>query len=213
MTDAITPSRFPSASSPSFILSIGAIVLAWFTLIAWLGGIGIFQGPPDQPPVAVLVAVVFPPLLFWMLMRSVPGFRRQILAIDPVWFAAVMGLRILGIGFLFLYAFGHLPGLFAHPAGWGDMTVALLAPFVAVRLARKPSFLVSPWYWRYHALGMLDFAGAIGSALLARGAVPTATILGDLPLVLIPAFAVPLFICLHLAAFTQIRAARKGMVA
>jgi hypothetical protein len=203
--------------SPVFVSTVAVVVATWFTLIAVLGADGAFQEPPDKPPLAILAALALPPVLFLILLRTAPEFRRQILAIDPVWLTSVQGLRILGGGFLLLYAYGLLPGLFAHPAGWGDMTVAVLAPFVATRLARDPSFLVSPWYWRFHVLGMLDFVGAVGSGLLARGTWPnltggaTTTMLGDLPLVLIPAFAVPLWICLHLTAFTQIRAARASL--
>ena len=215
MTGSIASARSPSEFSPAFIPSIAVVVLAWFTLIVVLGAASVFQEPPSRPPAAVLVALIVPPLIFLMLLRAAPGFRRQVLSISPVWLSAVQGLRIIGASFLVLYSFGHLPGLVAHPAGWGDMTVALLAPFMAVRLARQPSFLTSPWYWRFHALGMLDFASAVGTALLARGSEGTVTtqVLGDLPLVLIPAFAVPLWICLHLTAFTQIREARRAETA
>lgn len=133
-----------------------------------------------------------------------------------MWLAAVQGLRVVGAGFLFLWAFGHLPPLFALPAGWGDVLVGVLAPFVAVRLARDPGFLTSTSCWRFHALGTVDFVGAIGTGILARGTFPalsgpaTTGVLGELPLVMIPGFAVPLWICLHLAAFAQIAHARAG---
>lgn len=215
MTDMTVHAKSPEDFSPLFVPTIAAVVLAWFVLIGLLGAAGVFQAPPDTPPVAILIAVVFPPLLMLTLMRTVPGFRRQILAIDPVWLASVQGLRILGISFLFLYAFGQVPGLFAHPAGWGDTAVGLIAPFMAVRLARQPSFLVSPWYWRFHVFGMLDFVGAVGSAVLAQGLSNSVSAqpLADWPLVFIPAFGVPLFICLHLIAFAQIRAARRAVAA
>ncbi|PWG61848.1 hypothetical protein DEM34_14675 [Spiribacter halobius] len=141
--------------------------------------------------------------------------HEAVLAIHPVWLAAVHGLRILGAGFLFVYAFGHLPGLFAHTAGWGDVLVAVLAPFVAARLALDPHFLRSSWHLGFHALGLLDFAGAVLSGLIARGTLPllglseSTAALGALPLALIPCFAVPLWICLHIAAIVQIRDARR----
>ena len=52
--------------------------------------------------------------------------------------------------------------------------------------------------------------------MLARGTFPalvegaTTQAMGALPLILVPAFAVPLWICLHIAAFVQIAEARKG---
>ena len=218
MTDTFAVPRSPIKLSPTLLTLAGAVILAWFALVLMLGARGTFIDPPGRPTIGIMIALLLPPLLFLGLIRLSPVFRRQVLAIDPIWIAAVMGLRILGMGFLFLYAFGHLPGLFAHPAGWGDIAVALLAPFMAARLARHSSFLASPWYWRYHLLGMLDFVGAVGIAMIARSTMfdpdgALSTTLGGLPLVLIPAFAVPLFICLHLTAFLQVKAARQAMTA
>ena len=202
-----------SAPASAFFRTMALVLSVWLSVIVALGLKGAFRATPGTPPVAMLLAVLTPPVLLLVLLR-VPAVRSQILAIDPVWLAAVHGLRVLGVGFLFVHAFGHLPGLFAHPAGWGDLAVGLLAPFAATRLARNPDFIRSSWLWRFHALGMLDFVGAIGSGLFAARlswmdttAIPTAA-LGQLPLLLIPAFAVPLWICLHLTAFAQIREAR-----
>ncbi|HVL73990.1 MAG TPA: hypothetical protein VM434_19120, partial [Beijerinckiaceae bacterium] len=201
-----------SGPTGGFALGAALCVAAWLGLVILLGRSGAFHVPTGRLPIPVLTAMLLPPAVFLLLLR-LPEFRSQVLAIDPVWLAAVQGLRILGAGFLFVYAFGHLSGIFAHPAGWGDVLVALLAPIAATRLARDPNFLRSAWLWRFHALGLLDFVGAIGSGLLARalaapGAEPTAA-LAQFPLLLIPCFAVPLWICLHLAAFAQIREARR----
>lgn len=149
-------------------------------------------------------------------MQLATAVRKQILAIDPVWLASVHGLRILGAGFLVAWSFGHLPWLFANAAGWGDVLVALMAPFVAVRLARDPRFLRSRWLMLFHAFGMLDFVGAVITGLISRGTIPllgmkeSTAALGQFPLLLIPCFAVPIWICLHLAAFMQIAEARRN---
>jgi hypothetical protein len=213
MSDATLSPLDPGASR-RFAVATAATVAAWLAAVVALGAAGTFRAAPAAAPAAMLLAIVAPPAIFLFLMR-LPTFRAQILAIDPVWLAAVQGLRIVGAGFLIAYAFGHLSGVFAHPAGWGDVLVGPLAPFVAARLARDPSFLRSSWLWRFHALGMLDFAGAVGSGLLARAGLahladgtPATAALGQFPLLLIPAFAVPLWICLHVAAFAQIREAR-----
>lgn len=210
-----TPRPPAAGSSPSFLVGAALFVFAWLSVIITLAAQGVFHAPPQTPPLAILGAIGLPPLVFALLLRYVDAFRRQILAIDPVWLTAVQGLRIVGGAFLFLAAFGHLPNLFAMPAGWGDVLVAVLAPFVTARLARDRTFLTSPWFRRFHFLGMLDFVGAIGSGLLARGTFPalagpvTTTALGELPLIVIPGFAVPLWICLHLAVFAQIREAGR----
>lgn len=212
-TSALTFGR-RAAPSPTFLTIAAGVVMLWLIAIATLAADGVFNVPPSAPPVTTLTAMLLPPAAFLLLLR-LPRVREAILAIHPVWLAAVHGLRILGAGFLFVYAFGHLPGLFAHTAGWGDVLVAVLAPFVAARLAVDPDFLRSPWHLGFHALGLLDFAGAVLSGLIARGTLPllglseSTAALGALPLALIPCFAVPLWICLHIAAIAQIRDARR----
>lgn len=195
--------------STEFKISAVLLVSGWLAIIVLLASGGTFVTPPTSPPIATLLAISAPPLIFIALMRFSPALRRNVLSIDPMWFASVHGLRIIGAGFLFVYAFGHLSGVFALAAGWGDVVVALLAPFVATQLARSPDFLRSKWLRGFHVLGLLDFVGAVGTGLIARvtysteaDAVSTAA-LGELPLVLIPAFAVPLWICLHIAALIQ----------
>lgn len=201
--------------APAFLAAAAAIVLVWLGLIVSLASNGLLHAPPGKPPLAALAGIVLPPAAFAALIRLSPAVRRQVLAIDPVWLAAVQGLRIVGAAFLVAYAFGRLPGLFAHPAAWGDIMTAALAPIVAVRLARRPAFLASRWHWRFHVFGVLDFVVAVGAGVLTSGLVPgmvqgvTSDALADLPLVLIPDFAVPLFACLHICAFTQIAAARR----
>lgn len=201
--------------SPRAIVVSAGIISCWLALILVLASQGTFRAPQPELPLALLTAIVLPPIAFALLAKLSSTVHRQILAISPVWLAAIQGLRILGTGFLFVYAFGHLPGVFAHTAGWGDLVVAALAPFAAARLADDRAFLRSPWLWRFHALGVLDFVAAVGSGLAARGtftgiaAVPDTSALSELPLALIPGFAVPLWICLHLAAFTQIREAGR----
>ncbi|RFA26277.1 hypothetical protein CAI21_17530 [Alkalilimnicola ehrlichii] len=199
----------------SFIVVSAIAIALWLSTIVTLGALGVFHVPAGSPPLPTLIAIAVPPTLFLALLKGSAWFREQVLAIDPVWLVAVHGLRILGAGFLVAYALGALPGIFAHPAGWGDILVALLAPFVAVVLARNAAFLRSKWLWRFHFLGMLDFVGAVGSGLIARHLLnagydmPTTGALSQFPLLLIPCFAVPLWICLHLAAFYQIRSARQ----
>lgn len=201
------PAQTAGGPTVPFLIMMAGIVSTWLALIVGLALDGTFHAPPTSPPIATLLGIAVPPLVFVVAMQVSPGFRRNILSIDPVWLAGIHGLRIVGAGFLFVYAFGHLPAIFALVAGWGDVLVALLAPLIAAKLARTPEFLRSNWLRGFHVLGLLDFVGAVGAGLVARqaveaGAVGTAA-LGELPLVLIPGFAVPLWICLHIAALIQ----------
>lgn len=205
--------RYPAGVLNPAVLLVLAL---WLALIVYLGALDSFHAEPGTPPVATLAAMAGPPILFLMALRSL-HVRRWALSIDPVWLAAIQGLRILGAGFLVAWAFGHLPWLFAMAAGWGDVLVALLAPFAAVALARNAAFLVSRSHFWFHVLGMLDFVGAVLTGLISRGTIPllatseSTSALGQFPLLLIPCFAVPVWICLHIIAFVQIAERRKSV--
>src|SRR5216683_2065956 len=114
----------------------GAVLGLWFLAALWTGARGVFQTAPSQPPLALLVAVVGPPLLFALAYRVSRGFRAFVLGLDLRWLTAVQSWRVIGIMFLALYAFGLLPGLFAWPAGVGDVAVGVAAPFVLLAMVR-----------------------------------------------------------------------------
>ncbi|MBY8977926.1 hypothetical protein KHP62_19095 [Rhodobacteraceae bacterium NNCM2] len=208
----------PELASPSLGFAVAAMVVVamWLAVIVILGSEGVFHARQDRVPLATITAMLLPPAIFLLILATQPEVRQNVLAIDPIWLTAMQGLRILGAVFLVAHAFGHLPWLFAYTAGWGDVLVALLAPIVVARLAADRGYLLSRGYFWFHILGMLDFIGAVGSGLLSRGTIPllgmseSTAALGQFPLLLIPCFAVPLWICLHIAAFAQIRRGRRA---
>ena len=123
--------------------------------------------------------------------------------------AGIQAWRFAGLGFLALYANGVLPGLFAWPAGVGDMAVGLTAPWVMLALIRRPEFAAGKRFLFWNLFGMLDLITAIGlgglSAMLARGTSGEITMapMPRLPLALIPAYFVPMLFMLHLTALFQ----------
>jgi hypothetical protein len=125
--------------------------------------------------------------------------------------------RVLGFGFLTLYFYGVLPGLFAWPAGLGDVLVGLMAPFVVLRLRKDASFATSAAFTRFHYLGLLDFAVAVVTVGLAAGSFPalipsgvTGAPMDVWPLNLFPSFGVPIFIILHLTVLFKVRELRRS---
>jgi hypothetical protein len=113
--------------------------------------------------------------------------------------------RIAGFTFLALYAAGLLPGIFALPAGLGDIAIGATAPWAASRLAnfnRRRAFM----FWQI--LGITDLVTAITlgttAGLISPHEVPTA-VMTVLPMSLIPTFAVPLLIVLHIICIAQAR--------
>lgn len=201
---------------PRFVLAVLIVISVWLICIIIVGRGGTFHVTADQPPLPTILAMLSPPLLFWIAMRN-PSFRAEVLMINPIWLNGMQGLRILGAGFLFVASYGHLPQIFAFFAGWGDVVVAFLAPIVVAKIASDRAFLASRRFLVFHMLGLLDFVGAVLSGLISRGTIPlvdtpqSTEALGSFPLLIIPCFAVPLWICLHIAALAQRRAFLEDM--
>jgi hypothetical protein len=187
------------------------VVGAWAALSLILNVLGVLANPSDKPPIALLLAVIGPPILFGIAYSLSARVRTLSLSLDLRLLTAMQAWRIIGAMFLVLMMFRLLPGTFAWPAGVGDLIVGAYAPFVVLVMSRRtPS-------WRKHivllnVLGLLDFVGAIGGGVLA-GSSPIGILRGDittdimqkLPLSLIPTFAVPFWIILHIISLIKVR--------
>ncbi len=198
-------------------VAVPLVLAAWFVLVVSLGAAGAFVGPPGAPPIPIALGVTAPFLGFLAWMRLSPAFRELVLGLDLRLVAGMQAWRWAGLGFLSLYAHNVLPGVFALPAGLGDMAVGATAPWMMLALVRRPDFAASKAFIRWNLLGILDLVVAVSlgaaSALLAKG-VPgeiSAAPMATLPLLLIPAYLVPFFLMLHTAALLQSRQlSRKG---
>jgi hypothetical protein len=179
-------------------LTLG-LLAAWFVFSLTASAFHIYIAKPSQPPLPILLAVLAPIAAFLVWLASSPAFRRFVFSLDPRAVTIVHTWRLAGFTFLTLYAYGILPGLFALPAGWGDITIGATAPLVALRLAR-PNHRASFMLWQ--ALGILDLVFAVSLGALTSY-VSGATALAVLPLSLIPTFAVPLLIILHIICIAQ----------
>jgi hypothetical protein len=192
-------------------LPIWFVVTAWAALSLILNAVDVFESPPDKPPVALLISIIGPPILFLIAYVFSAKVRTLSLSLDLRLLTAVQAWRVIGAMFLVLMSFGLLPGTFAWPAGIGDMIVGAYAPFVVLAISRRTPD------WHKHVLvlnviGLLDFVGAIGSGVLSgssplgllRGEVTT-DIMQTLPLSIIPTFGVPFWIVIHIISLIKLR--------
>jgi hypothetical protein len=215
MTSQALPIGLDPTSTKRIGVWLGVIAAAWVAVIATLAAQGVFDAPTEEPILATLAALVVPIAAFVAAMILLPRLRAAALKLDPVLLTEFQAWRIVGALFLALYAFGHLPGLFAWPAGLGDIAVGLAAPFAAWKLRQNPGFLTSVRYRLFHYLGLTDFAVAVVIGAAARNQIAglvdqiTTAPMGVLPLVLIPTLVVPAFIILHLIVLMQIAANRR----
>ncbi len=204
-----------SAWSFSTKATLAVVLTVWFALAAVAGTSGILTTGPDTLARPVLLSVIVPIAVFLGLYAASPTFRGFVMSQDIRFLTMLQLWRVLGFAFLPLYAYGVLPGLFAWPAGLGDVAIGLTAPFVVLALLRRPDFARSGRFIVWNLLGLLDFVGAAGTAMLASGAIPglvtgpiTSAPMEYWPLILFPSFGVPLFVFMHLSVLFQVRALR-----
>jgi hypothetical protein len=182
----------------------------WLAVI-WGAAInGAFR--PGASPIPLTPIAIFLPVIIGasVLLRS----RRigQVLdAMPATWLVALQVYRVLGSVFLIGWARNLVPGEFALPAGIGDVLTGLFAIPVAIGLAagtREGRRAAIAW----NIFGLADFAIAVSIGLaIAPGplqlivpSIPNATS-GIYPTILIPAFAVPSSILLHVLSLRQVR--------
>jgi hypothetical protein len=197
-----------------------AALALWLGLVSFLGSQGAFVGSEGSPPLPLFLGLAIPLAVFFAAYFGWSTFRAFILGVDPRLVAAMQGWRWAGLGFLFLYAKGILPGLFAFPAGLGDMAIGVTAPWIVLGLVRHPSFAASRRYLIWNILGIVDFVVAVSMGVLCSGLFHringlignvTTSPMDQLPLALVPAYVVPFFIMLHFTALFQARQlARSG---
>jgi hypothetical protein len=177
----------PGATARQARWIIGSVVVAaaWLLGVLLLGGAGNSVLPPRIP-----VALGATLLVGYLLLLS-PTFRRIIAAVPQHWLIGIQVFRILGAVWLVRYFAGGLPGLFALPAGIGDVATGLLAPFVAYAWYRgKPYARSAAIAW--NLFGMADLVNAVVLATLTGAGAGIV-----FPLVLIPAYGVPRSLLIH----------------
>ncbi len=167
------------------------------------------------PPIAV--TMIIPVTLFLLAYAMSATFRGFVLSLDIRTLTMVQLWRVIGFAFLPLYAFGVLPGLFAWPAGLGDVAVGLAALFVVARMDRDPDYQTSKGLVRFHLFGLLDFVIAFAAVGLSAGAFPglipngvTGAAIDVWPLNIFPSFLVPVFVILQVVVLLKVRHLRQA---
>ncbi len=209
VTSRVDQSMVPAVSSTgAFVAASFAI---WLALILVLGARGVFVAPRGAPPLALLIGLLAPLSLFLLGYWTIRPVRDFVLSADLRLIVGIQAWRWAGFGFLALYTYGVLPGIFAWPAGLGDMAIGVTAPLVLSSLLRRPGFAASKSFVAWNLSGILDLTVAVSIGALVPlvapslyGAVSTSP-MAQLPLVLVPTFLVPTFLMLHLTALFQAR--------
>jgi hypothetical protein len=191
------------------LLAGGAAVVfgGWFTASAVIADHGWYGGRTPWLPVAF---AGFASLL--LALRRIPTVRRALAAPGTMSRLPLPHtFRVAGLGMLLTMALGHLPALFALPAGLGDIATGIAAPLVAYRLAQGTGRRRALWF---NGLGTLDLIVAVTLGALTSfqlvNVTPVNTAIGELPLALIPTTAVPLLLVLHITALSALAKAPRA---
>jgi hypothetical protein len=189
-------------------------IMVPFTLwaaVAWTASIsGVFRtgafALPLLPMAILLPVIVGAPLLLWSKRVG-----ELLDAMPATWLVALQLYRVFGSQWLAYWLRGLLPGLWALPAGTGDVLTGLFAVSAAIALAtgtaegRKAAML-------WNMFGIADLALAITLGMIISPG-PFQLIvqhgpsigLDAFPNVLTPAFVVPCSILLHALSLRQLR--------
>ena len=195
---------------------VTAIGILRFTSVVAAHYAGLLRAGSGNLPVPFGVAVAVPIVIFFASYWAVPRFHAAVLDVDLRLVTGFQAWRVAGFVFLPLLAFGHLPGLFAWPAGLGDVAVGLAAPWVVWRVVKDGNYATTHAFAAFHWLGLLDVVGALGTFTVASGIIPgltnpTSVVMEEMPLSLIPGFLVPAFVILHAVALLKARALRRAL--
>lgn len=186
------------------IRSGSLLLLAWVVGTIALAASGALATHDILMPILVFAPVAG----FALAYRTRPDFRSYVLSLDTGLLVILNSWRMLGLGFLFLYAYDVLPGLFAWLAGLGDAMAAVGATFIGIKLL-SGNKVSKQTLLKWNSYGLLDFliAVTVGTALRSNllGSTVTTDPLSSLPVSLIPTLVVPFYITIHLIIFLQLR--------
>ncbi|WP_028217346.1 hypothetical protein [Paraburkholderia oxyphila] len=183
----------------------------WFAIV-WSAAIhGAFRLNAVPPLLPLLPMAIFLPVIIGVpLLLFSKRVGKVLDAMPAAWLVGLQFYRVFGSWALAAWLHGELPGVFALPAGTGDLLTGLFAAPVAIALAsgtaqgRRAALA-------WNLLGLADFAVAItlglvtapGRFQLIVPAVPGINA-GVYPYVLTPAFVVPGSILLHALSLRQL---------
>lgn len=210
-----------SSPARSTARRLAAVLVLWLAVDVALGAAGAFAASPQTwvPFIALGIAV---PIVVGVALLARPGAVQRF--VDSLPLQRLIGVQVYraaGVIFLIAWAAGRMPAAFALPAGIGDIAVGLAAPLVAARVrsgldgagAAQTRRVATLW----NVLGIADLVVAVALGFLTSPShfqllasdLPNALIT-RLPYVLIPTFAVPLSILLHIAALQRLRSPERA---
>lgn len=192
-----------AAKKLMFSFIFGIILSLWLVSVLLFSRDGFFL-KLSLPPFPNIALMFVPIIVGVATLARVVTFQKAVDTIFQPWLIGVQTMRVMGAAFLTLYARGLMPFEFAIPAGIGDIVIGSTAPFVALVLFFNHSWgraVAIVW----NGIGFLEltvsiilgfFTSLTPYQLLALN--NPNELLFNFPLALVPLFAVPLSLLLHI---------------
>ncbi|HEV2900323.1 MAG TPA: hypothetical protein VGX71_21300 [Pseudaminobacter sp.] len=206
---ALTQPGWSPSERKNVLWTVSLVLLIWFAIAIFLAVNGAYSAAADSLP-TIQFGLLIPVIAGVALLFGSVTAARVLAAVPMQWLVGVQLYRVIGGVFVVLWLAGSIPGLFALPAGIGDIAVGVMAPFVAARYARNAGQGRGAVAW-WNAFGVFDLVVALTLGLLTSPS-PLQLfafdrpniIISEFPLILIPTFLVPLSIMLHVAVWIKL---------
>lgn len=188
-----------------------ALVLAGIAAVDLvMGSRGAFYFSPQSRVPYLPIGIALPLLSGAIGLAAFPALREAVQRIPQERLVGINALRVLGVMFVALYLQGLLPAAFALTAGIGDILVGMSALVISARMRRgDASVKSSAVVW--NLAGILDLVVALTLGFLSSTSPlrlvfenPPSDAVTLLPMVLIPVFAVPIFLMLHAVSLARL---------
>jgi hypothetical protein len=206
---ALTSAGWAPSERKNVLWTVSSVLLVWLAIAILLAQNGAYSAAADGLP-TIQFGLLVPIIVGAALLFGSSTVARVLAAAPMQWLVGIQLYRIIGGVFVILWLAGSVPGLFALPAGIGDVAVGVVAPFVAVRYARNAGQGRRAVAW-WNAFGLFDLVVAVTLGLLTSPS-PLQLfafdrpniIISEFPLILVPTFLVPLSVLLHVAVWIKL---------
>jgi hypothetical protein len=185
-----------------------AFFLFYLSYIYLAHSLGLFKQIYFPPKVLLFTTFPFAVLLFGLVINT--KVYKAIMETTKVESLVKLHVfRLIGVFFVLLALYDTLPKTFAFIAGIGDMVTALGSIYVAKAIQNKKSYSKTLCYG-WNIFGTIDILfTAIAANVLTLKSIETGSMgvdtLATFPFCIIPAFAPPIILFLHLAIFRKLK--------
>ena len=186
-----------------------AVLFSLFVLLWSLFGFNAAKYQFDALPGLIGDARPLLYLLFFLIITWL--FRWKIVGngLSQHLLVALQIFRSIGGLFLLEHYYGHLPAVFAYPAGLGDILVGVLATYATIKFNRKD--IPDQWVKIIVILGSIDFISAFffgffsSPSPLQLFSIEQPNTVIEYPTGIIPLFLVPFAFCAHILSWTEMK--------